>query len=115
MQTRLGFNGHASGCCGHGGFYMEFIVILLVCAAIGAAITHAKNRGALVGFFLGVILGIIGVVIALVLPKKAPPAPLGMRAIRCPRCNADQNIPVGATSWECWQCKLRMASDPATS
>lgn len=85
---------------------MEFVVIWLICAAIGAAITSSKNRGAMTGFFLGLILGIIGVIIAIFLPKQAPLPPLGMRAIRCPRCNADQNIPVSATSCECWQCKL---------
>lgn len=38
----------------------------------------------------------------------APVAPAGLRAVRCPRCNAEQNVPVNAGSAECWQCHLDM-------
>jgi hypothetical protein len=28
-----------------------------------------------------------------------------MRAVKCTRCNAEQNIHMGQTQFECWQCK----------
>jgi hypothetical protein len=40
-----------------------------------------------------------------VLAKPGPP-PIGMRAVRCPRCDAQGNIPADKTGFECWQCHL---------
>jgi hypothetical protein len=34
-----------------------------------------------------------------------PQAPPGMRAVKCPRCNAIQNVPEKQRTYECWQCK----------
>lgn len=82
---------------------MEAIILLwLLCAVIGGAISNSKNRGWAEGLVLGGLLGIIGVIIALCLRSGAPS---GMQAVACPRCNAQQNIPVNAPSFECWQCK----------
>ena len=83
-------------------------VLAIACGALGASITSGKNKGGVLGYALGFILGPIGVVVALLLPKDTPPAPMGMRAIRCPRCNAEQNVPASSTTNECWQCKLVM-------
>jgi hypothetical protein len=60
-----------------------------------------------INMFLGWTL--IGWVVALAMAfGSAPPRavlPRGMEAVMCPRCNAEQNIPAGAATFECWQCK----------
>ncbi|WP_155766597.1 hypothetical protein [Mycobacterium colombiense] len=81
------------------------IVGLLVCGVIAAAIGQSKDRGVFGSFLLGALLGLIGIVIVAILPSGIPKPPPGMRPVRCPRCNTVQNIPEGARSFECWQCK----------
>jgi uncharacterized membrane protein YeaQ/YmgE (transglycosylase-associated protein family) len=76
------------------------IVGAVLCAVIGAVITEAKDRGPWEGVFLGGLLGIIGIVIAACLSKELPPAPIGRVAVKCPRCNAVQNVPTGETQYE---------------
>jgi hypothetical protein len=56
-------------------------------------------------FFLGAILGIIGIIIVIAEKPGLPKAPGGMRAVKCTRCNAVQNIHPGQAQFECWQCK----------
>jgi DNA-directed RNA polymerase subunit RPC12/RpoP len=91
---------------------MELILIFwLLCAGIGMAIASAKNRSLMEGFFLSLLCGIFGVIIEALLPKeqpKGPPAPPGLTAVVCPRCNAAQNVP-NPMNYECWQCHLRVA------
>ena len=87
-------------------FILTAFLVLGACGAAGMAIAKSKNRDAGEGLALGLILGIFGVLIAAVLPSKGAPPPPGLRAIRCPRCNADQNVPIEAVSVECWQCRL---------
>lgn len=67
-------------------------------------ISDRKNLGAGSGFVLGAFLGIIGIIVACQKPGR-PPAPAGLRAVKCTRCNAVQNIHKGQTQFECWQCK----------
>lgn len=87
------------------GGVMEFFLLLWVAmAVVGMLIADGKNRSKLEGALLGGLLGIIGVIIVACLPRGLPQAPLGMRAVTCPRCNAVQNIGFYATSLECWQC-----------
>jgi LSD1 subclass zinc finger protein len=81
-----------------------FIIVWLVCAGIGAAITNSKDRGAFEGLLLGGLLGILGLVVAACLSRGVPKAPPGMLALQCPRCRALQNVPAGQTSFQCWQC-----------
>jgi hypothetical protein len=52
--------------------------------------------------------GVIGIIIVLIQKPGLPPAPAGMRAIKCPRCNTVQNVPrnITDTEYECWQCHL---------
>jgi LSD1 subclass zinc finger protein len=52
------------------------------------------------------LLGVLGLGIVLVQRPRLPKPPPGMRAVRCPRCNAVQNIPDSQPTFECWQCKL---------
>ena len=47
-----------------------FVVVWLVCGAIGAAIMSGKGRSGVGGFALGVLLGPIGLIIALLLSPK---------------------------------------------
>lgn len=82
-----------------------FVVAVVVCGVIAAAIASAKNRSMLGWFLLGALLGLIGVLIVALLPSEPPPAPLGMRMVRCTRCNAVQNIAIRDSAFECWQCK----------
>jgi hypothetical protein len=72
----------------------SFIIVAgLICGAIAAAIGQKKNRSAGESFVLGAFLGVIGIIIVLVQKPGLPPAPEGMRAVKCPRCNTVQNIP----------------------
>src|SRR5262249_27113202 len=72
-----------------------------------ALIRRMPNTGqiAVINCLLGWLCG-IGWIIALVLacgvaPPRLPPR---TRATLCPRCNAAQNIPVGAPTFQCWRC-----------
>ena len=47
-----------------------FVVVWLVCGAIGAAIMSGKGRSGVGGFALGVLLGPIGLIIALLLSRS---------------------------------------------
>ncbi len=89
------------------------IVIWLICGAIAAGIGQAKNRPVGESFVLGLLLGIIGVIIVILLPRGLPKAPPGMWAMKCPRCNAVQNVPQTQSEYECWQCKLVQRIAPA--
>lgn len=81
------------------------IVVMLIFGTIAAAIGQKKNQPVGGSFALGALLGFIGVIIVICQKPGLPPAPRGMQAVKCPRCNALQNIPADATSFECWQCK----------
>ena len=83
-----------------------FIVVMLICGGISAAIGTSKNHNGLLSFLAGAVLGIIGIVIVAVAPRGKPPAPAGMRSVQCLRCNAVQNIPVSGTGFTCWQCGM---------
>lgn len=82
-----------------------WIVVWLICGAIAAVISERKNLGAGSGFALGAFLGVIDVIIGICQKPRLPPAPIGMRAVKCTRCNADQNIHPGQTQFECCRCK----------
>ncbi|ORB71666.1 hypothetical protein BST44_21270 [Mycobacterium scrofulaceum] len=66
-------------------------------------------------FIVNLFLGwtFIGWVVALAMAARSaqpsaqpfPAPPEGTEAVACPRCNAVQNVPVGAPTFECWQCK----------
>ena len=47
------------------------VVQAVVCGALGAYVSAAKNRDAAEGLILGVLLGVIGVLIAALLPTVA--------------------------------------------
>jgi hypothetical protein len=78
----------------------------LICLIVAGAIANSKNRNALGWAFITGLLPVVGLIIVAVLPALPPPAPIGMRSVRCPRCNALQNIPATDPTFECWQCKL---------
>jgi hypothetical protein len=82
-----------------------FVIVWLICAVIGAVISDRKNLGAGSGFALGGLLGILGVIIVACQKPGLPPAPAGMRSVKCTRCNAVQNVHPSQTQFECWQCK----------
>lgn len=90
------------------------IVFWLICAVIAAAIGQRKNRSAVQSFMIGAVLGIIGIAIVIVQKPGLPKAPTGMRAERCPRCNAVQNIGITQLTYECWQCaaKVKASATP---
>jgi hypothetical protein len=81
-----------------------FIVIWLACIAICMMIASRKNNSVLGAFFLGALLGMIGIIIVIAAEPGLPAAPHGMRAVKCTRCNAVQNVHPGQPRFECWQC-----------
>ena len=83
----------------------SFLTLWLVCGGIAAIIGQRKNFNVVHSFALGAVLGVVGVFIVAVQRANLPTPPPGMRALRCPRCNAVQNVPEGQPTFECWQCK----------
>lgn len=81
-------------------------VIGLFCGLIAGVIAERKQRSAAGFFVLGLILGIFGILAAAIVQPGRPSAPEGLVAVRCPRCNAEQNVPALHPSFECWQCHL---------
>ena len=84
---------------------LEIIVASLVCGGIAALIGQTKNLPVRGSFILGAALGIIGIIIVICEKPRLPQAPPGMLAVKCPRCNAVQNIPQQQPEYVCWQCK----------
>lgn len=88
------------------------VVVALICGAIAAAIAQGKNNSVGGAFVLGCLLGVIGIIIAIAEKPSLPPAPPGLQVAKCPRCNAVQNIPAGASDYQCWQCHLIAGAQP---
>lgn len=83
-----------------------FIFFVLVFGTITAVIAQKRNLGNPFGWFLfGAMLFIVALPVAIFSKPGLPKAPPGMRAVKCPRCNAVQNIPETQPEYECWQCK----------
>lgn len=80
------------------------IVLWLIMGGVAAAIGAAKQRSVGSSFLWGALLGVLGVIVVLCLPGGLPKAPPNMHALKCPRCNAIQNVPAGQRVYECWQC-----------
>ena len=78
------------------------IIIGLICGAVTLAIGRGKNIPTSEAFLWGALLGVIGIVVVLCSKTRAP---MGMKAIQCPRCNAVQNVRTDQAEYECWQCK----------
>ncbi|MGO9155336.1 hypothetical protein [Mycobacterium sp.] len=84
------------------------IVWCLIFGAIAAAIGQKKNLLVAESFLWGALLGIIGVIIVIFRRPGLPKAPPGMRAAKCPLCNAVQNIPETQPGCVCWQCGTKL-------
>jgi hypothetical protein len=82
------------------------IIIGLLCAGIAGVIASRKNRSVGEAMFMSLALGLIGLLIVALMRPGEPKAPPGLRAVVCPRCNAQQNVPEGDSTFECWRCKL---------
>ena len=80
------------------------VFLWIVWVALGLVIANHKNRSVGEAIALTVILGLIGVIILLCLPTELPKAPPGMYAVKCSRCGAGQNLPMGQAEFTCWQC-----------
>ncbi|MDV8008633.1 hypothetical protein [Rhodococcus sp. IEGM 1318] len=80
--------------------------IWFLCGVIAAVIASWKDRSQGGFFVLGFLFGPIGILVAVLAASGTPPAPKGTRAVVCPRCNAQQNVPTSQFQYECWQCKL---------
>jgi hypothetical protein len=80
-------------------------VFCLLCGVVAAVIGHRKNLSVGQSFALGFFLGPYGVASVVSEKPGFPQAPSGMRAVKCPRCNAVQNIDETQAVYECSQCK----------
>jgi ribosomal protein S27E len=85
-------------------FWMGVIAWCLIFGTITAAIAQTKNLRVGEWFVLGMLWGIIGVIIVIWKRPALPKAPPGWRAVKCPTCNAVQNIPGTQPRFVCWQC-----------
>jgi DNA-directed RNA polymerase subunit RPC12/RpoP len=88
-----------------GSVVLGVIVWGLIFGAITAAIGQKKNFPMAESFLWGALLGIIGVIVMIVRRPGLPKPPPGMRAVKCPRCNAVGNRPETQPKYVCWQCK----------
>lgn len=83
-------------------FLGVWLIVGTICGIIAIAVSRDRDSK---WFLAGFLLGPIGIVVALLAPRRFE-TPSGMRAVTCPRCSAQQNVPTDDTSYECWQCKL---------
>jgi hypothetical protein len=88
-----------------GSLILGVIFWALIFGAITAAIGQKKNFPVAESFLWGALLGIIGVIVVIVRRPALPKPPPGMRAVKCPRCNAVGNRPETQPKYVCWQCK----------
>lgn len=80
-------------------WFWSGVIFGLICASTA----RSKNRSPIPFFFVGFLLGLLGLILCLTAPVDAPK---GMRAFKCPRCNAQTNVPKDSDTVECWQCHL---------
>lgn len=78
------------------------IISGVVFGFISATIAGRKDRNEGWFFVAGFFLGPIGIVVSLL---AHPGAPKGMRSVRCPNCNAVQNIDANHCGFTCWRCR----------
>lgn len=79
-------------------------VIMLTGGVIAGAIGYSKTQqtSSFVAFFvLGALFPLIGIIIAAVSGQGAP---AGMVRVKCPRCDAAQNVAHDAPGMRCWRC-----------
>jgi hypothetical protein len=94
--------------------WSSLIFFGLIFGGITAYIAQRKNLGNVGGwFFFGALLFIVALPMVIFAKPGLPQAPPGMLAVKCPRCNAVQNVPYGQATFECWRCKL--VSDTASA
>jgi ribosomal protein S27E len=88
----------------------------MISGAVAQAIARGKNRNQNAWFAAGVLF-VGAVLVVALLPKLPDPAPDGMIAEKCPRCNAEQNVPENAPSFTCWRCRYeaRLIGMPGTA
>lgn len=70
----------------------EFILVLIICGIISAAIGSQKGENTIICFIFGALLGIVGIiVVALIAGKKCPycKSRIHTKAIKCPKCGKD--------------------------
>jgi uncharacterized membrane protein YeaQ/YmgE (transglycosylase-associated protein family) len=93
--------------------------VLLVIVLIGiqslwgygaSRIMKRKNRSVGAGWVLGMVLGIVGIGIAAVLR----PSHEATQTVRCPHCNASQEVPEWLTLLDCAQCEQEIRLAPPT-
>jgi hypothetical protein len=85
-----------------------WIIVWLICGVAAMAIGEAKGRSRGDSLMIGLVFGVLGAIWVAVVP--APPPKGSMKTVRCPRCNAQQNIPYRAKDFDCWQCKQHVAA-----
>lgn len=79
-------------------------MVMLTGGLIAGAIAYSKTQqtSSFVAFFiLGSLFPLIGIIIAAVSGRAAP---AGMVQVKCPRCNAAQNVARDASGMRCWRC-----------
>ena len=94
----------ALAACGMYHLGLGWFIFFMISGAVAQAIARGKNRNQNAWFAAGVLFVGFVLVVAL-LPKLPEPAPDGMTAEKCPRCNAEQNVPENAPSFTCWRCR----------
>lgn len=92
------------------------IAFWTICGGLGALISMQRDRHPAPGFILGFGLSFIGLFIVCVLPRGVLNLGPGRYAVRCPVCNAVQNVADSDNSYKCWQCHqptvLHTVDDP---
>lgn len=81
------------------------IVLSVICGVVAAVIGHRKNLSVGEWFAKGAAFGIWGIAAVVSQKPGLPKVPSGMRPVKCPRCNAVQNIGETQADYACSQCK----------
>lgn len=90
-----------------GNFVMVYIVVMIISSVVAGLIAQGKMRSYYGFLLLGLIFGPLAILVAVLVGPGQAAAPEGMHAVKCPRCNAEQNVPTsGNQEFECWQCRL---------
>jgi LSD1 subclass zinc finger protein len=84
--------------------WLIYLVVWTSFAVLASLIAQWKNRSAVEGFLLGLALGVFGAAIEALLPRGILNLGPGRYAVRCPVCNAVQNVADADNSYNCWQC-----------
>ncbi|KAB7752866.1 hypothetical protein [Mycolicibacterium mucogenicum] len=84
------------------------VLWFLTAGVVGALIAQAVGSERDIGFLWGAFLGVIGWTVVVLRARDGMP---GRLRVRCPYCEAPQNLSAGETGYQCWRCHQHTITD----